>query len=239
MPARAVHAASTSSTWHPATATARRSAAGYPAGVRIVTTCGLGDVDPSEVAARLEKSLDESLERMRLSFVDVFLLHHPVAAHVEPGQWATPTRVFTDAVRPAMEDLVRRGRIGAWGITAISEPDEVIAALRGEPKPAVAQCVTNLLDSPGELYTGGEPRSREILAAAEANGVGIMGIRAVQAGALTDDLDRELPDDHPTVVDFRRAAPFRTLARELGEPRRRSRTATRCRCRGWRPWCSA
>lgn len=188
-----------------------------PAGVRVVTKCGLGDVDPIEAAARLEKSLDASLARMRLSFVDLFLLHNPIAARVGPGQWATSTHVYTEAVRPAMEDLVRRGRIGAWGITAVAEPDAVIHALGDAPAPAVAQCVSNLLDSPGELYTDGPSRSREILAAARTNGVGVMGIRAVQAGALTDDIDRELPADHPTMVDFRRAAPFRALARELGE----------------------
>ena len=44
-----------------------------------------------------------------------------------------------------------------------------------------------------------------------------MGIRAVQAGALTDAIDRELPPDHAEAADFRRAAPFRALARELGE----------------------
>ena len=44
-----------------------------------------------------------------------------------------------------------------------------------------------------------------------------MGIRAVQAGALTNTLDRELPETHPEMVDYRRAAPFRTLAREVGE----------------------
>ena len=44
-----------------------------------------------------------------------------------------------------------------------------------------------------------------------------MGIRAVQAGALTDAIDRDLPNDHPESVDFRRAAPFRDLAREVGE----------------------
>jgi aryl-alcohol dehydrogenase-like predicted oxidoreductase len=43
------------------------------------------------------------------------------------------------------------------------------------------------------------------------------GIRAVQAGALTDALDRGLPETHPEVVDYRRAAPFRALAREVGE----------------------
>ena len=43
-----------------------------------------------------------------------------------------------------------------------------------------------------------------------------MGIRAVQAGALTDALDRTLPADHPEMRDYARAAGFRDLAAELG-----------------------
>jgi aryl-alcohol dehydrogenase-like predicted oxidoreductase len=44
-----------------------------------------------------------------------------------------------------------------------------------------------------------------------------MGIRAVQGGALTDVLDRDLPADHGVVTDFARAAKFRALAAERGE----------------------
>jgi aryl-alcohol dehydrogenase-like predicted oxidoreductase len=54
------------------------------------------------------------------------------------------------------------------------------------------------------------------MAAARANGVGVMGIRAVQAGALTSAIDRPLPDDHPETRDYVRAAGFRRLAVELG-----------------------
>ena len=54
------------------------------------------------------------------------------------------------------------------------------------------------------------------MAAARANGVGIMGIRAVQAGALTAAIDRPLPEDHPEMRDYARAAGFRNLASELG-----------------------
>ena len=43
-----------------------------------------------------------------------------------------------------------------------------------------------------------------------------MGIRAVQAGALTRAIDRELPPDHPEMRDYARALPFRRLAEELG-----------------------
>ena len=60
-------------------------------------------------------------------------------------------------------------------------------------------------------------RPREITAAAHRRGIGVMGIRAVQAGALTDAFDRELPEDHPEMVDYQRAEPFRVLARDIGE----------------------
>jgi len=43
-----------------------------------------------------------------------------------------------------------------------------------------------------------------------------MGIRVVQAGALTDAIDRDLPADHPEVRDYNRAAAYRALAAELG-----------------------
>jgi len=56
----------------------------------------------------------------------------------------------------------------------------------------------------------------QIIAAARANGVGVMGIRAVQAGALTSAIDRLLPVDHPEMRDFARAAGFRRLADEIG-----------------------
>ena len=42
-----------------------------------------------------------------------------------------------------------------------------------------------------------------------------MGIRAVQAGALTSAIDRPLPDDHPEMRDYGRAEGFRRLGAEL------------------------
>jgi aryl-alcohol dehydrogenase-like predicted oxidoreductase len=65
-------------------------------------------------------------------------------------------------------------------------------------------------------FFDGSAKPRAIMAAARANGVGVMGIRAVQAGALTSALDRLLPADHPEMRDYTRAAGFRELAEELG-----------------------
>ncbi len=190
-----------------------------PSGVRVSTKCRLGSPDAGDVAALLEQSLDESLARMRLESVDLFFLHNMIipddAADLYQG---TPRSLFVQAVRAALEDLRQRGRIGAWGITGIGAPDAVIETLREDPPPAAVQAISNLLDSPGALKRYDAPaRPRDVIAAAVARGVGVMGIRAVQAGALTDAFDRELPYDHLDMADYRRSGPFRDLARELGE----------------------
>ncbi|HJQ95385.1 MAG TPA: aldo/keto reductase [Acidimicrobiia bacterium] len=78
--------------------------------------------------------------------------------------------------------------------------------------------VANVIDAPGDMsWTSSPTGPRQLIARAQQAGVGVMGIRAVQAGALTDRLDRELPPDHPARVDFERAAPLRAVAAELGE----------------------
>ncbi len=130
----------------------------------------------------------------------------------------TALSLFRSHVRPAFERLKMEGLIGAWGLTGIGHPDAVIEVLAEDPKPAAVQCIANLLDSPGGLKFYDDPaKPREVMAAARANGVGVMGIRAVQAGALTAAIDRTLPADHPEVLDYARAAGFRALCAEIGE----------------------
>jgi aryl-alcohol dehydrogenase-like predicted oxidoreductase len=91
------------------------------------------------------------------------------------------------------------------------------AVIEADPAPGVAQCVANLLDSPGDMHIDDEPpQPRAIVSAAVSRGVGVMGIRVVQAGALTDALDREVDEASAEAVDFRRAAPFRALAASWG-----------------------
>jgi aryl-alcohol dehydrogenase-like predicted oxidoreductase len=196
-----------------------------PAGVRITTKCQLGEQAVGAVAARLEESLDASLAAMRVDHVDVFFLHSNICeddfvyAHRndQRAMFATPWTQYADEVVPAFEDLKRRGRIGAWGITGIGVPGSIIRALEHDTKPDVVQAIANVLDSPGGIRRFAEaPRPREIIATAQANGVGVMGIRAVQAGALTAQFDRAVKASHPEAADYERAAPFRGLCAELG-----------------------
>ena len=177
------------------------------------------------MASKLEHSLDESLEAMHLDHVDLFFLHSNICeddavyAHRndQRASFATPWSQYVEEVVPVFEDLKRRGRIGAWGITGIGVPGTILEALEHDAKPGVVQAITNLLDSPGGIRRYSEaPRPRAIIAAAKANGVGVMGIRAVQAGALTAKFDRVVKASHPDAADYRRAAPFRALCVDLG-----------------------
>jgi aryl-alcohol dehydrogenase-like predicted oxidoreductase len=74
------------------------------------------------------------------------------------------------------------------------------------------------MDAVGNMKQYDEPgEPRAIINAAKAAGIGVMGIRAVAAGSLCAEIDRELPDDEATVIDHRAAAPFRALCAQWGE----------------------
>ena len=190
-----------------------------PDGVRVTTKCRVGNAASGDVPHLLERSLDESLARMKLETVDLLVMHSRTIPDnaVDPSQ-ETPRSLFVGSVRPALERLVAKGRIGAWGMSAIGTPSAIVETIQDDPPPAAVLVIANLLDSPGGLKRFDEPaRPREIIAAASQRGIAVMGIRAVQAGALTDAVDRELSEDHPEMVDYRRAGPFRALAKESGE----------------------
>ena len=188
-----------------------------PDGVRVTTKCRVGDTPPEQVYDHLSNSLAGSLERMRLDHVDVMFLHNSVTLGSEGGERMTTAASVAEAVAPAFERLIAEGRIRHWGLTGIGEADALIHLLNNGPRPDYIQCIANLLDSPGGLLRGGGPaRPRDIIAAANANGAAVLGIRAVQAGALTDAIDRPLPDGHSELADYDRAAPFRAIAAETG-----------------------
>jgi len=197
-----------------------------PAGVRFTTKCQLGSPEPADVAGALTASLEASLAAMRLPHIDVFFLHSNIHAdgydyahgNANRDRFSTSWSLYVDEVIATMERLKARGRIRAWGITGIGVPTPVIAAIDHAPRPDVVQVIANLMDSPGALKRYAEPaRPREVAAAAKARGLGVMGIRAVQAGALTAAVDRELSPNSPDRADYDRAAPFRALCARWGE----------------------
>src|SRR4051794_27569044 len=127
-------------------------------GVRVTSKCNLGNTPHAEIESVLRRSIEGSLERLRLSRLDLFFLHSnvvPDEQHI--ARWPdaaarmTVYATFVEHVRPTFEKLVAEGLIGAWGLTGIGHPDTIIRLLGERPAPAAVQCIANLLDSPGGL----------------------------------------------------------------------------------------
>ena len=193
-----------------------------PNGIRVTTKHRLGTPTPEEVEGNLIQSLEESFKRMRLNHVDLFFLHSNIIpddydASAYKDRPATRWKLYAEQYVPACEKLQAQGHIGAWGITGIGIPTCILKALSQHRKPAAVQCITNLLDSPGDLqYFDGSSRARDIITRTKDKGAGVLGIRPAQGGALTDAIDRDLPPGHGVVADYDKASRFRALAVELG-----------------------
>src|SRR5260370_3926040 len=176
-------------------------AGGLPDGVRVTSKCNLGEVALGEIEAILRRSIEGSLARLRLSRLGLFFLHSNVVPDRQHmARWPdaaarmTLYSSFVEHVRPVFERLVAEGLIGAWGLTGIGHPDTIIRLLGERPAPAAVQSIANLLHSPGGLqFFDGPAKPRQVMAAARANGIGVMGIRAVQARAFTNAIHRPVP----------------------------------------------
>lgn len=197
-----------------------------PPGLRFTSKVFLGSPPAEEVEARIEASLASTLATMRLERLDLYFLHTNICPDgyvyargaKRQDQFATAWSLYRERVIPTFERLKAEGRIGAWGITATGVPPTILEALAQEPRPQVAQAVANLLDSAGDMRSYAEPpEPRSIIAAATGQGIGVMGIRAVQAGALTAQIDRDLHPKSAELADYARAAPYRDLCAAWGQ----------------------
>ena len=197
-----------------------------PEGIHVTTKCIVGELDANDMYEKIEKSVVRSLGSMKLEAADVFFLHSNItpddyqmkeASEVQ-HLWCVPWSRYLDAYLPAVEKLKAKGLIKAWGITGTGLPRTIMDALHHDEKPDVIQAITNLMDSPGGIRRYEEPpEPRNIIRTAVNNGVGVMGIRAVQAGALTAKIDRPMDVNDPDMQDYIRAEPWRDLCKELGE----------------------
>jgi len=198
-----------------------------PAQVHINSKCLLGTTSAEQTLAKLEHSIQRSLKALQIETIDLFFLHSQIIPddYQFPGdlalnqqKWSVSWSCYSQIVIPAFEALKARGMIKAWGITGTGLPQTIKKALGHSVKPAAVQVITNLLDSAGGMRRFDAPAEpRNILAEATANDIGVLGIRAVQAGALCKEMDRSLPSDHPDAMDYDRAGSFRDLCSQWGE----------------------
>ena len=194
--------------------------------VKITTKCRLGTLPDDEVYERLISSLNKSLDNLNMERVDLFLLHSQLrqddfqlyTLNEYRDTNTTSLSCYYNAVIPAFERLKQEGKIGNWGIGGLGQTQAILEALNHEIQPEAVQCVVNPLNSAGAIgYVDQDFDPQKILLESQKVGVPILGIRAVQAGALTLEMDRE---PHPSGFDIKdfedydKAEPFRKLASE-------------------------
>jgi aryl-alcohol dehydrogenase-like predicted oxidoreductase len=165
---------------------------------------------------------------MRVEKVNLFLLHSQLIEddyqlpllNEHRATNATTLSCYYESVIPAFEKLKKEGKIDHWGI-GLGQEEALIKAINHEQPPEAMQCAVNVLNSIGAIgYISKKPDPNKVLRECQKKDIPILAIRAVQAGALTSQMDRE---PHPSGMDkadfddFEKALPFRELAEDWGE----------------------
>ena len=139
--------------------------------LKITTKCQLGTLPHDKVYEKLNESLIESFERMKIDKVNLFLLHSqlikddyqlPVLNDLRDSI-TTSLSCYYDSVIPAFERLKSEGKIDAWGI-GLGQEEALISAINHETQPEAMQCAVNVMNSIGAIgYISKKPDPNRIL----------------------------------------------------------------------------
>jgi len=161
------------------------------------TKVGLDLARLDDIPGQIEKSLEESLRRLRRDSVDLLQLHNPIGPQSDEKRIGVDEVLKADGVADTFERLASRGLFRFVGITALGDADScrrVIESGRFDS----AQVYYNMLNP-----SAGRTMPREwsgqdfggLLDACEHTGTAVMAIRILAAGILATDArtGREVP----------------------------------------------
>ena len=179
--------------------------------------------EPGRIRGNVIASVEESLTRLQREQVDLFQMHNHVASMAEDGS-VTPEETLGEAV-DALRELREQGKVRFWGVTAVGETAALHRVIDSATLHTV-QSVYNLVNpSAGSSVPPGfdMPDYGNLIERASANGMGVLVIRVLAAGALTGEAARH-PVAVPSVApigsgqdyghDLARSGDFRFLQRE-------------------------
>ena len=179
--------------------------------------------EPGRIRGNVIASVEESLTRLQREQVDLIQMHNHVASMAEDGS-VTPEEALGEAV-DALRELREQGKVRFWGVTAVGETAALHRVIDSATLHTV-QSVYNLVNpSAGSSVPPGfdMPDYGNLIERASANGMGVLVIRVLAAGALTGEATRH-PVAVPSVApigsgqdyghDLARSGDFRFLRRE-------------------------
>ena len=173
--------------------------------------------DLSDMKGAVQRSVEQSLQRLRTDHIDVLQIHHQlgpqggqyVSAAGPPPRHAYRLNLATALeLGDAMQRMIAQGKVRYLGITAWDGHPDVIEPLFASGLFHTAQILYNLLNrtaasAPPPIFD--DVDQGRSLPAAQRHQVGVIGIRAHAAGALADALDRAADADSEVARDFTRS----------------------------------
>ena len=178
------------------------------AGVYVGTKFRVTTHEPGRIKGNVISSVEESLTRLQRERVDLIQMHNHVASEVGSGS-VTPEEALGEVV-DALRELREQGKVRFWGMTAVGETAALRRVIASAELNSV-QSVYNLVNpSAGYAVPPGfdMPDYGNLIERASANGMGVLVIRVLAAGALTGEAAR-----HPRRCPVRRAHRFRARLR--------------------------
>lgn len=172
--------------------------------------------DERDVAGAIVRSLEASLQRLGVDQVDLLQLHNHVAG--EPRPEAVGVGELLGKVVPALAKLRQQGKIRFYGITALGDADALHWAIGAEAFDTAQVCYNLVNPSAGYPLPVGFPAQdfRRLLDRARQHRVGVIGIRALAAGALSGEARRH-PVAAPSVEPIATGPDY---AADVGRARR-------------------
>ena len=197
-----------------------RALAGNTDGIIVSTKVGLRADELANADELVQRSLDASLQRLKLDHVDLFQFHNTIGAS-DPRGIITADRVL-DAIIPAFNKLREAGKTRFLGFTAKGDAAQLHQLVKSGAFDS-AQIFYNLLvPSAGESVDASYPAEDygRLLHIAAQHGVGAIGVRVLAGGALSGVETRHplgmphvspIGSDTDYATDVRRALRFQPL----------------------------
>ena len=151
--------------------------------------------EPGRIKGNIITSVEESLTRLQREQVDLIQLHNHVES-IAGGSSVAPEEAL-DEVLDALRELRAQGKVRFWGMTAVGETEALHRVIDSGTLNTV-QSVYNLVNpSAGVAAPSGfdMPDYGNLIERASVNGMGVLVIRVLAAGALTGEATR-----HPVAV---------------------------------------
>ena len=154
--------------------------------------------DGQDLTQQIERSLEASLERLRLPSVDLFILHNPIVPETSGGMIGATEVLRKGGIADTFDRLRAKGLFRYQGITALGDAPSCCQVLESG-RFDVAQTYYNLLNPTAAMDKAPKGWAAHdfsgLLRSCRAKDVGVMAIRILAAGVLAtkERHGREIP----------------------------------------------